>query len=190
MKLVAALIVVLLSVLFVSGSEAEARVYHYAKHQHITHRTAHSKHWVTGYKSIHHHHRYSARHHYRAKHYTFRASRGSTALNVVTPLAAKAVEIVGACRARVVSAFRPGAKVAGTNHQSLHAVHKAVDVAGDPACIYSHLQGWPGGYSKDYSRVRHVHISYEPGGREWGARFVHGGGRHHHHYYHRYARRY
>lgn len=51
---------------------------------------------------------------------------------------------------------------------------------GPYGCIYAQLQGWPGGYSTDAHRVRHIHISI--GGREAGLRFKHGGGR-------KYARR-
>jgi hypothetical protein len=58
---------------------------------------------------------------------------------------------------------------------SLHASGRAIDIAGNPGCIYRHLAGWPGGYSTDYGRVGHVHVSL--GGREDGLRFVHGGGR-------------
>ena len=47
---------------------------------------------------------------------------------------------------------------------------------GNPSCIYAHLKGWPGGYSTDYAAVQHVHISYNPGGQEWGLHFAHGGG--------------
>jgi hypothetical protein len=53
-----------------------------------------------------------------------------------------------------------------------------VDVRGNPRCIYAHLKRWPGGYSTDYAVVDHVHISYNPGGQEWGLRFAHNGGGH------------
>ena len=43
------------------------------------------------------------------------------------------------------------------------------------AATHERLRGWPGGYSTDYGRVRHVHISL--GGREDGIRFAHRGGR-------------
>ena len=89
---------------------------------------------------------------------------------VYGPLAARAREIVAACGSRVVSGVRR-TRVAGTRRMSLHASGRAVDMAGNPACIYAHLRGWPGGYSTDYGRVRHVHISL--GGREDGARFAH-----------------
>lgn len=92
---------------------------------------------------------------------------------VVAPLAAKAREIAAACGSRVISAVR-FTRIAGTGGRlSLHASGRAVDIAGSPACIYAHLRGWPGGVSVDYGRVRHVHISYAPGGAEWGVRFNH-----------------
>lgn len=91
---------------------------------------------------------------------------------VAAPLASKAAEIVRACGSRVVSAVRH-TRVAGTRLMSLHASGRAVDLAGNPACIYRHLAGWPGGVSTDYGRVRHVHVSYDPGGREWALRFAH-----------------
>ncbi len=98
---------------------------------------------------------------------------GVGALSCVTPqLGAKAREIVDACGSEVVSA------IAGRPNRSNHPAGKAVDLKGNPSCIYAHLHGWPGGYSTDYGRVNHVHISYNPGGQEWGVRFVHGGHRH------------
>jgi len=97
----------------------------------------------------------------------------------------KVQELVLACGSRVISAYRPGAIIAGTRRSSLHAFHKAVDMSGNPQCMYGLLLTWPGGYSTDYGRMRHIHISYDPDGRrEWRARFVHGGGHHT-----RYARR-
>lgn len=94
------------------------------------------------------------------------------------PLIAKLGDLRRVCGMRVISAFRPGALIAGTSRISLHALHKAADIAGgDFACAYGRLRGWPGGVSTDASRVRHIHLSWEPKGREWGARFVHGGHR-------------
>lgn len=109
---------------------------------------------------------------------------GSTAplAGIVAPLAVKAREIVAACGSKVISGIRH-TRIAGTGGRlSLHASGRAVDIKGSPACIYSHLHGWPGGYSTDYGRVQHVHISYAPGGPEWGVRFAHyrGGKRHRH----------
>lgn len=93
---------------------------------------------------------------------------------VSAPLAAKANEIAAACGSRVISGLRH-TRVAGTRRMSLHASGHAVDMQGNPGCIYAHLRGWSGGYSTDYARVRHVHISL--GGREDGVRFAHRGGR-------------
>jgi hypothetical protein len=119
------------------------------------------------------------------------------ALSDLTPTLAKKVsEITSACGSRLISGYRPGARVAGSGHPSLHSLYpsRAADLSGNPACIYAHLQAWAGGYSTDYGRVRHVHISYSPpgtgylAGREWHARFVHGGG--HHRFTQRHHRRY
>jgi hypothetical protein len=94
--------------------------------------------------------------------------------SLTTTLAGKVSEIRSVCGARVVSAVRH-TMIAGTRRLSLHASGKAVDMAGDSACIYRQLAGWPGGYTTDYSRVRHVHISLDiAGGREMGLRFRHG----------------
>lgn len=103
---------------------------------------------------------------------------------VVAPLAAKAREISASCGSRVVSGVRH-TYIAGTRRISLHASGQAVDMVGNPKCIYAHLRDWPGGYSTDYRRARHVHISWTGGGREWGARFAHG----HHHRKVRHAKR-
>lgn len=122
------------------------------------------------------------------------------ALSDLTPALAKKVsEIMSACSTRLISGYRPGARVAGSGHPSLHSVYpsRAADVAGNPHCIYAHLQGWQGGYSIDYGSVRHVHLSYSPpgsgylAGREWHARFAHFGGGHHltRHRHRRYAMR-
>lgn len=108
------------------------------------------------------------------------------ATGIVAPLAAKVAEIQTSCGSRVVSALRH-TRVAGTRTMSLHASGQAVDIAGNPSCIYAALSGWAGGYSTDYSRVAHVHISW--GGREHGVRFVHDGHRHaRHHARHRHPR--
>lgn len=115
--------------------------------------------------------------------------RGRSLDGVIPVLAGKVQEIVSSCGSTVISAVRH-TFIAGTRTISQHASGTAVDVQGNPSCIYSMLKGWPGGYSIDYGRVNHVHISY--GGREHGVRFAHGGGRHYgrryahrHHYRHR-----
>ncbi len=91
---------------------------------------------------------------------------------------AKVAQIKAACGSKVVSAHRPGSRTA-SGHISEHALGRAVDMQGNSACIYRMLRGWPGGYSTDYASAPggpHVHISYGPGGREWGQRFAHRGG--------------
>jgi hypothetical protein len=100
------------------------------------------------------------------------ANRTNLLSGVVRPLAAKVREIVAGCGARITSGVR-FSYVAGTRLVSLHASGRAVDIAGNPACVYAHLRGFRGGVSIDYPRVKHVHISYAPGGREWGRRFAH-----------------
>lgn len=104
---------------------------------------------------------------------------------LVAPLAEKVAAITASCGASVISAVRH-TRVAGTGRMSLHASGHAVDLRGNPGCIYGMLQGWSGGYTTDYGRVHHVHISW--GGSEHGLRFAHGGGRSHQ-AHHRHGRR-
>jgi hypothetical protein len=99
--------------------------------------------------------------------------------NVHGTLAAKAHEITMSCGSTVISGFRGGARIAGSGHPSLHASGRAVDIRGNPGCIYAHLHDWPGGYSVDYGAVQHVHISL--GGHEDGMRFTHYSGHRWHH---------
>lgn len=99
-----------------------------------------------------------------------RATHGDLLRGVTPPLAAKAREIVRACGSSIVSGVRY-TRVAGSRRLSLHASGRAVDLRGNPSCIYARLRGWPGGYSTDYWRVAHVHVSW--GGREAGLRFAH-----------------
>lgn len=99
-----------------------------------------------------------------------RSAQAASLAGVTPPLAAKARQIVGACGSRVTSGVRH-TRAAGSRRLSLHASGRAVDLAGNPRCIYRMLAGWPGGVSTDYGRVRHVHVSY--GGREHGLRFAH-----------------
>lgn len=101
----------------------------------------------------------------------------------VTPvLAAKARELVAECGSRII------AGVAGRGRRSNHPIGRAVDVAGNPDCVYANLKrsGWRGGVSNDYHRVMcptsrgwvrcpHVHVSWNPGGQEWGLWFAHRG---------------
>jgi hypothetical protein len=95
------------------------------------------------------------------------------------PLVDKVEELASACGMRPISTFRPGARIAGTNVRSLHGFHKAADIAGgNYGCAYARLASWPGGVSTDPEVVHHIHLSWDPGSREWGARFRHGGWHH------------
>lgn len=98
------------------------------------------------------------------------APTGGMLRGVVPPLALKAREIVSACGSRISSGQRH-TRVSGSGRLSLHASGRAVDLVGNPGCIYAHLRSWPGGVSTDYARVRHVHVSL--GGGEDGLRFAH-----------------
>jgi hypothetical protein len=100
--------------------------------------------------------------------------KGRPLTGIVKPLAAKVMQIASACPGTVViSTIRHGAVVRGSGRPSLHRYGKAVDISGPYRCIYLALRGFPGGYSTDAHRVRHVHISFDPKGREWGRRFAH-----------------
>lgn len=104
------------------------------------------------------------------------ASRGVSVSGVVPALAAKVAQIQSSCPgAQVISGVRH-TRIRGTRRMSLHASGEAVDMRGNPSCVYSQLRDWPGGYSTDYGRVQHVHISLSSSGREMGLRFAHGGG--------------
>jgi hypothetical protein len=100
---------------------------------------------------------------------------------IVPALASKVAQIQSSCPgAQVISGLRH-TRIRGTGRMSLHATGEAVDMRGNPSCVYAQLRDWPGGYSTDYGRVQHVHISLAANGREAGLRFAHGGGRHHRH---------
>lgn len=95
--------------------------------------------------------------------------------SVPGPLLAKVAELRAHCGAKVVSAHRPGARTP-SGHVSNHAIGRAVDLQGNPGCMYARLRSWPGGVSTDYWTAPggpHIHISYNPGGMEWGLRFAH-----------------
>lgn len=98
-------------------------------------------------------------------------------------------KVAAACPGfKAISVCRPGARVAGSGRTSLHATCRAVDFqVKSPSCAWAVLNKpgarFPGGLSNDYRRVNHFHVSWAPKGREWAARFAHGGGRH-------YAKRY
>jgi hypothetical protein len=116
-------------------------------------------------------------------------ARSTSMAGVVPALAAKVAQIQSACPgANVISAIRH-TRIRGTSRLSLHATGEAVDMRGNPSCVYAQLRDWPGGYSTDYGRAQHIHISLAANGREAGLRFAHGGGRGHHHHHRRFAKR-
>ena len=105
--------------------------------------------------------------------------RGSVSIaGLPGPLVHAINQVQAACPGfRVISAFRPNARIAGTGRRSLHADNKAADIAGpNYPCAYRVLAGFPGGVSTDAYRMSHIHLSYDSGGREWGSRFAHGSG--------------
>jgi hypothetical protein len=165
-KLCIALMVALGGALIVPQDSAEARPRHHHVGKH------HGKHYAKHRAK----HRHVAKHHHRIarKKVAYRTNRvgHSVSLAGVTPvLAAKARQIAATCGSAIISA------VSRRGNRSNHPIGRAVDMKGNPGCIYAQLKGWPGGYSTDYAAVRHVHISYNPGGQEWGLRFAHGGTR-------------
>jgi hypothetical protein len=107
---------------------------------------------------------------------------GRTSMSGVVPaLAAKVAQIQSVCPgAHVISTVRH-TRIRGSGRLSLHATGEAVDMRGNPSCVYAQLRDWPGGYSTDYGRAQHIHISLAANGREAGLRFTHGGGRGHRH---------
>jgi hypothetical protein len=109
------------------------------------------------------------------------APAGQPVTGIVPALAAKVAQIQSSCPgAHVISGLRH-TRIRGSGRMSLHATGEAVDMRGNPSCVYAQLRDWPGGYSTDYGRVQHVHISLASNGREAGLRFAHGGGRRHGH---------
>lgn len=127
------------------------------------------------------------------KGYADHIAKSSKVKDLVPQLAAKVRHILSSCAgARLISGYRPGARVRGSGRPSLHSKYpsKAADLAGNPSCILTQLDDWPGGRSTDYGKVRHYHISYAPGSREWGSRFAHYSARRHAKRYARHHRRY
>lgn len=109
------------------------------------------------------------------------AGAGDMLAGVNGELAAKARDLVAECGSTVI------AGVAGRPGRSNHPRGRAVDLRGNPSCIYANLKrtNWPGGVSTDYATVTcatprgvvrcpHVHVSYNPNGQEWGLWFKHG----------------
>lgn len=108
--------------------------------------------------------------------------RTATSIKGIVPgLASKVAQIQSSCPgAQVISSVRH-TRIRGTRRMSLHATGEAVDMRGNPSCVYAQLRDWPGGYSTDYGRAKHIHISLSSSGREMGLRFAHGGHRSHRH---------
>jgi hypothetical protein len=63
---------------------------------------------------------------------------------------------------RVVSTFRPGARIAGTHHMSLHATCRAVDFhppAGKYSEVLAYLRAnWKGGIGTYSGQLHHLHM--------------------------------
>lgn len=74
------------------------------------------------------------------------------------------------CGAKVISSLRPGSKTP-FGVASCHSTGQAVDMTGNYACMFSVLRSWPGGYTTDPGRCKHIHISSCK--MEWGMRFKH-----------------
>jgi hypothetical protein len=157
------------SALVVAGGPTEARARHdqMAAHHQSAKQLARTEHARTGkYRTT--RSAYGQRKFgHTAKHRTAK-SRGVSLAGVTPVLAAKARQIVANCGSTIVSA------VSRRGIRSNHPIGRAVDIKGNPGCVYAQLKGWPGGYSTDYAATGHVHISYNPGGQEWGLRFAHG----------------
>src|SRR5260221_5250859 len=154
-------------VLVSNAAEARSRHQHVSKHQHGIKKAGTQVRKYRLAKST-----YFAKRYSHAKRSRTAVSRSVSLAGVTPVLAAKARQIASDCGSSVISA------VSGRGIRSNHPIGRAVDMRGNPGCIYAHLNGWPGGYSTDYAAVRHVHISYNPGGQEWGLRFAHHGGGH------------
>jgi uncharacterized protein YcbK (DUF882 family) len=120
------------------------------------------------------HQRHGARRHYAV------ARRDVSTAGLPRPLVAAIRRVQATCPDfRVISAYRPGARVRGSGRLSLHARHRAADIAGgNYRCAYRVLANFPGGMTTDAWRAKHIHLSWQPGGQEWGLRFAHGGGGH------------
>jgi hypothetical protein len=109
--------------------------------------------------------------HYKKKRYAKRSksaatpgySGGASLGGIVSTLQAR-------CGAKVISSHRPGSVTPG-GVQSCHATGQAVDMTGNYACMLSVLRSWPGGYTTDPGRCKHIHISSCK--MEWGMRFNH-----------------
>lgn len=92
------------------------------------------------------------------------------------------------CGIKVISTYRPRARINGSGRVSRHASCQAADfTTTNPGCVYRVLRGWQGTMSRDYARVRHVHLD----NGHWGKkiRFAHYTGRSSRRYAKRYRHR-
>ena len=80
---------------------------------------------------------------------TIANGRSVSSTGVTPVLAAKARQIVASCGSSIVSAGSPSRGV-----RSDRPTGRAVDIEGNPGCVYAQLKGWPGGYSTDDSGHR------------------------------------
>jgi hypothetical protein len=93
---------------------------------------------------------------------------------IVKPLMDALRQVQAACPGFVlISGVR-----AGAGWQGLHRYGRAIDIGGkgvDYDCAYRALKGFPGGMNWDAwnPRINHIHISWAPGGAEWGTRWPH-----------------
>jgi len=99
---------------------------------------------------------------------------------VPSSIAAHLSMVAAQCGAvRIISAYRPGARIAGSGRMSCHAMGQAVDYQiGNPSCALRLASRWRGGHSIDYNTApggKHFHISICR--QEMGVRFAHRGGR-------------
>lgn len=101
--------------------------------------------------------------------------RGVSTAGLPDPLKAILAKVQDSCAGfRVISGFRPGARVRGSGRPSLHGFHQAADfVVANYSCAFTvfRREKFAGGYSIDPGVVHHIHSSW--GGREHGRHFAH-----------------
>ena len=119
----------------------------------------------------------SSHKHYKKRHYKKRIYKNRRARSggfSTTNGGASLPDIVGKlqsqCGAKVISGSRPGSRTP-FGVASCHSTNQAVDMTGNYACMYRVLASWPGGYTTDPGRCKHIHISSCK--MEWGMRFKH-----------------
>ena len=172
-----------------ASSPAEARGHHHQYRQH------HRYHHIHGQFGHHHRerhqtiaalhvcHRWHCGSFRTAWHGNPRASRhtgrghwdsgvSSTSLASVNgTLNAKAHEIVASCGSTVISAFRAGARIAGSGHASMHASGRAVDIRGQSG-VHLFASARLGGRIFDRLRLRAARPRFAGRARGWIAVFT------------------